>query len=90
LGRIAEFIPTNLSIHWNQFALFSRFLPFSPISFQMLIFKCHKKGQKSNNLLFFPVTENQGEFSKKLEELEEVIEAKEIGKTFCRRERPRP
>jgi len=56
LGRIAEFIPTNCSIHWNQFALFSRFLlflPFSPLFSQMLIFKVSQKMPKNEQSVNF-------------------------------------
>jgi len=46
------FFGVTLKIHPDEFALFLRFLPFSPLLFQMLIFKCHKKGQKCDILIF--------------------------------------
>jgi len=73
----SKLIPMSSAIGWDEFknhpnqllnslesiCPFSRFLPFSPIFFQMLIFKCHKNGKKSNNLSILPVTENQRSFS---------------------------
>jgi len=69
LGRIAEFIPTNLSIHWNQFALFSRFLPFfaffaaflSNVNFQSVT----KKAKNVTKCQFCPLQKIKGFLLKK-------------------------
>jgi len=50
----------NFESHRDEFAFFLRFLSFSPLFFQMLIFMCHKIGQKCDNMSISPITENQG------------------------------
>jgi len=52
---MTKIIPMNFESHPDEFAFFLRFLSFSPIFFQMLIFMCHKFGQKTVFLLFFPL-----------------------------------